>query len=335
MTNKNKAEKLNIELDNKDYLLQVCGVNDSNLKFLEERLKVQIIPRGNTLSILGTTHDSYIAYNVIYSIYELCATGLDISVDHVKSALKIEKNKEKSQSKDILKENKNEQTFNTNNKLIVTPLIKVAPRTPAQKEYIEKLRKNTVSFSVGPAGTGKTYLATALAVEKLMRKEISKIVLTRPVVEAGENLGFLPGTLEEKIDPYLRPFFDAINEMIGAEKVQKLIEQSVIEIAPLAYMRGRTIKNSFMLLDEAQNTTTMQMKMFLTRLGENSQMVVTGDLSQIDLPYKQKSGLQDAVDRLDNIDDITILKFTAKDVIRHELVSKIVQAYETEETKED
>jgi len=331
MTNKNKAEKLNIELDNKDYLLQVCGVNDSNLKFLEERLKVQIIPRGNTLSILGTTHDSYIAYNVIYSIYELCATGLDITIDHVKSALKIEKNKDKSYSKDILSEDKSARTFNTHNNLIVTPLIKVAARTPAQKEYIEKLRSNTISFSVGPAGTGKTYLATALAVEKLMRKEISKIVLTRPVVEAGENLGFLPGTLEEKIDPYLRPFFDAINEMIGAEKVQKLIEQSVIEIAPLAYMRGRTIKNSFMLLDEAQNTTTMQMKMFLTRLGENSQVVVTGDLSQIDLPHKEKSGLKDAVERLDNIDDITILKFTAKDVIRHELVSKIVQAYETEE----
>ncbi len=335
MTNKNQAQKLDIEITNKDYLLQVCGVNDEHLKFLEERLKVQIFARGNNLSIMGQEPDSYIAYNVIYSIYELCATGLDISLEHVKSAFKIEKNKEEEHSDDILKEDNSAKKFSNNNNLIVTPLVKIASRTPAQKHYVEQLRKNTVTFAVGPAGTGKTYLATALAVEKLMRKEISKIVLTRPVVEAGENLGFLPGTLEEKIDPYLRPFFDAINEMIGAEKVQKLIEQSVIEIAPLAYMRGRTIKNSFMLLDEAQNTTAMQMKMFLTRLGENSQMVITGDLSQVDLPGKVKSGLRDAVERLDDIKDIEIVKFKAKDVIRHELVSKIVQAYDTEEEKQD
>lgn len=329
MTNKNKAQKLNIELTNKEYLLEVCGVNDSNLKFLEERLKVQIIPKGNTISIMGSGSDCYIAYNVIYSIYELCATGLDITLENVKAALKIERNKVQEESNDILKPEPLEaKQFNKNNDLVVTPLVKIAARTKAQKEYIKQLRNNTLTFAAGPAGTGKTYLATALAVEKLMRKEIEKIVLTRPVVEAGENLGFLPGTLEEKIDPYLRPFFDAINEMIGAEKVQKLIEQSVIEIAPLAYMRGRTIKNSFMLLDEAQNTTEMQMKMFLTRLGENSQVVVTGDLTQVDLPYKVKSGLRDAVERLDNIDDIHIIKFNAKDVIRHELVSKIVKAYE-------
>lgn len=325
------AQKLDIEISSKDHLLQVCGVNDSNLKFLEERLQVQVIPRGNTLSIMGKNPDCFIAYNTIYSIYELSATGLDITVDHVKSALKIEKNKEESHSEDILQEKTEEKKFSNNNNLVVTPLKKIAPRTPAQKEYVEQLRKNTISFATGPAGTGKTYIATALAVEKLMRKEISKIVLTRPVVEAGENLGFLPGTLEEKIDPYLRPFFDAVNEMIGAEKVQKLMEQSVIEIAPLAYMRGRTIKNSFMLLDEAQNTTAMQMKMFLTRLGENSQMVITGDLSQTDLPKKEKSGLRDAVERLEGIDDITIIKFKAGDVIRHELVSKIVQAYEDED----
>lgn len=325
------AQKLDIEISSKDLLLQVCGVNDSNLKFLEERLNVQIIPKGNTLSIMGQNPDCFIAYNTIYSIYELSATGLDITLEHLKSALKIEKNKEKANTGDILEEKNEEKKFYSNNNLVVTPLRKIAPRTPAQKEYIDQLRKNTVSFATGPAGTGKTYIATALAVEKLMRKEISKIVLTRPVVEAGENLGFLPGTLEEKIDPYLRPFFDTVNEMIGAEKVQKLIEQSVIEIAPLAYMRGRTIKNSFMLLDEAQNTTAMQMKMFLTRLGENSQMVITGDLSQTDLPKREKSGLRDAVERLENIDDITILKFKAGDVIRHELVSKIVKAYENED----
>lgn len=332
MTHKNKAQKLEIELTNKNYLLQVCGINDSNLKFLEERLAVHIFPKGNKISIMGTEPDCYIAYNVIYSLYELCATGLDITLEHVKSAFKIEKNKEDETSDDILKPQAEvSKQFSKNNDLIVTPLVKIASRTPAQKKYVEQLRKNTVNFAVGPAGTGKTYLATALAVEKLMRKEIQKIVLTRPVVEAGENLGFLPGTLEEKIDPYLRPFFDAINEMIGAEKVQKLMEQSIIEIAPLAYMRGRTIKNSFMLLDEAQNTTSMQMKMFLTRLGENSHMVITGDLSQVDLPGKVKSGLRDAVERLEGIDDIHVLRFNAKDVIRHELVSKIVQAYEKDD----
>jgi phosphate starvation-inducible protein PhoH and related proteins len=335
MSNKIHAQKLDIEITNKDLLIQVCGINDSNLKFLEERLKVQIVPRGNTLSVLGSNPDCFIAYNTLYSIYELSATGLDIELEHIKSALKIEKNKDKSESVDILEENSQEKKFNSNNNLIATPLKKIAPRTPAQKEYVDQLRKNTISFATGPAGTGKTYLATAMAVEKLMKKEVEKIVLTRPIVEAGENLGFLPGTLEEKIDPYLRPFFDAINEMIGAEKVHKLIEQSVIEIAPLAYMRGRTIKNSFMLLDEAQNTTAMQMKMFLTRLGENSQMVITGDLSQTDLPRKEISGLRDAVERLENIDDITIIKFKASDVIRHELVSKIVRAYDKEQSRKE
>jgi len=327
--NKQKAESLNIEILEPEHLLQVCGVNDSNLKFLEKRLEVQIFPKGNTISILGTQADTFIAYNVLYSLYELCNTGLTIEEDHIKMAFKIEKNKIKEQSKDK-DDYPTEFLHSKNNKqdLIVTPKQKVMPKSENQKDYLKKLRSKTINFATGPAGTGKTYMATAFAVEKLMRKEVSKIVLTRPVVEAGESLGFLPGALEEKIDPYLRPFFDAINKMLGAEKVQQLLDQSIIEIAPLAYMRGRTISDSFMLLDEAQNTTKMQMKMFLTRLGPNSQAVITGDPTQIDLPKKEISGLLDAVKRLGNIDDISISNFDSSDVIRHELVSKIIQAYD-------
>jgi phosphate starvation-inducible PhoH-like protein len=320
-----KAHKLEIEISNKDQLLQICGVNDNNLKYLEERLDVSLIPRGNLITILGTHKSVELAYSVVFALYDFATSGLQIEQNVLKSVIRDEK------SKLNLPDNEKALKYKQKPDMIYTPLQKVFARNDSQKNYIDVLRKHALTFAVGPAGTGKTYIATAYAVEKLIRKDVSKIILTRPVVEAGENLGFLPGTLEEKIDPYLRPFFDAVNEMLGAEKVQKLMEQDIIEIAPLAYMRGRTIKNSLMLLDEAQNTTAMQMKMFLTRLGENSQMVITGDLTQTDLPRQAKSGLRDAVEKLDRIDDIAIIKFKNQDVIRHELVAKIVKAYEEKE----
>ena len=207
----------------------------------------------------------------------------------------------------------------------------IRPKTLGQKKYVDAIKKNSIVFGVGPAGTGKTYLAVALAVYALKNKEIDKIILTRPAVEAGEKLGFLPGDLSEKVDPYLRPLFDALQEMMGQEAYQRHIERGSIEIAPLAYMRGRTLSNSFIILDEAQNTTREQMKMFLTRMGENSRIVVTGDITQIDLPHNVTSGMADAIDVLKDVEGIEIVRLTAKDVVRHELVTKIIQAYEKAE----
>jgi phosphate starvation-inducible PhoH-like protein len=324
-----KAKKLQIKFENNNDLLQVCGANDSHLQFLEKRLNVQLFPKGNIISILGQTDDTFVAYNTLFSLLELCHTGLNIDAEHLKMAFKIENGKRKKSKDDKKEYNIENGGLNLKNSdFIFTPKQRITPRSDSQKAYIKNLKNKTITFATGPAGTGKTFLATALAVEKLMNKEISKIIITRPVVEAGENLGFLPGTLEEKIDPFLRPFFDAINYMIGAEKAQQLIEQGIIEVAPLAYMRGRTIRDSFMLLDEAQNTTKMQMKMFLTRLGENSQAAITGDITQIDLPKNEESGLLDAVGRLNGIKDISINKFNHTDVVRHKLVAQIIQAYD-------
>jgi phosphate starvation-inducible PhoH-like protein len=206
--------------------------------------------------------------------------------------------------------------------------IVIKPKTENQKKLVKSARENDLVFAVGPAGTGKTYMAVAMAVRALKNKEVRRIIITRPAVEAGESLGFLPGDLKEKIDPYLRPIYDALDDMIPADKQKYYYENRVIEVAPLAYMRGRTLHNAFILLDEAQNTTSMQMKMFLTRMGNNSKMIITGDRSQIDLPGQQKSGLVDAVERLSNISGIGIVELTAKDVMRHKLVAKIINAYE-------
>lgn len=208
----------------------------------------------------------------------------------------------------------------------------IRPKTLGQKKYVDAIKRSSIVFGVGPAGTGKTYLAVALAVYALKNKEIDKIILTRPAVEAGEKLGFLPGDMNEKVDPYLRPLFDALQEMMGQDAYLRHIERGSIEIAPLAYMRGRTLSNSFIILDEAQNTTKEQMKMFLTRMGENSRIVVTGDVTQIDLPKNVKSGMIDAIEVLDGVEGIEIVKLTAKDVVRHELVTRIIQAYEKAES---
>ena len=204
----------------------------------------------------------------------------------------------------------------------------VKPKTVGQKNYCENIKKNTITIGVGPAGTGKTYLAVAMAVTAFRANQVNRIILTRPAVEAGEKLGFLPGDLQQKVDPYLRPLYDALFDMLGAETYQRLVERGSIEVAPLAYMRGRTLDDSFIILDEAQNTTSEQMKMFLTRLGFNSKMVITGDITQIDLPDGKKSGLKDAVRILRNVDDIAIFRFTEKDVVRHRLVQDIIKAYE-------
>jgi len=297
--------------DNKA-LNRIVGVQDSFLKVLETLSGTVINLRGNLITIKGDNSKSKLVINTINQMLQK-SLSKELEEEDVKSLYHFES----SSNNDVL----------ANDVVIKTPRKNIFARTEKQKTYINNLVKNNIIFSLGPAGTGKTYLAVAVAVSKLMSGEVKKIILSRPAVEAGENLGFLPGDLKEKIDPYLIPLYDSLYELVGYEKMQKKIEDGTVEIAPLAFMRGRTLKDSFVILDEAQNATDTQIKMFLTRLGKNTTMVVNGDPSQIDLPGSKSSGLLKSINILDDIDEIKITRFDTSDVQRHPLVSKIIDAY--------
>jgi len=293
---------------------ELAGSEDVVLKALEGHLSCDVFLRGNILTLDGESSDVEVGREVVRELSELIARGHEIApgtIEAVTSAL----DQHESPSTilgDVV------WTHRGN---------RVAPKTVNQKRYVDSIRNNTITFGIGPAGTGKTYLAMAMATAALSRREVSRIILTRPAVEAGERLGFLPGTMMEKVDPYLRPLFDALYDMLEADRVTTQIERGTIEVAPLAFMRGRSLNDSFIILDEAQNTTPEQMKMFLTRLGFNSKMVVTGDITQIDLPSDQRSGLVIVGDILHEVADIDFINFTSEDVVRHKLVQRIVAAY--------
>lgn len=320
-------KELVFEYDDNLLIQELFGPQDCNLKLLENLLNVEVITLGNQLTIKGEEDKVNSTKQALDKLYYKLIKGQAVDDADVKAAVRMNGSKNEGKM----------EKDNSNNEEIVLKTRKkhIYPRTANQANYILEMMKNELVFGLGPAGTGKTYLAVALAVTMMIEGKIDKIILSRPAVEAGENLGFLPGDLKEKVDPYLKPLYDALYEMLPADQVDKKIESGEIEIAPLAFMRGRTLSNAFVILDEAQNTTPMQMKMFLTRLGENSRMVVNGDLSQTDLPHNTISGLRDALDTLRNIDNISSVKFTENDVVRHGLVAKIVKAYEQKNKNND
>jgi len=297
---------------------QLFGEFNSNLQRIADALDVSINARGNTVFIQGDSIASSLAKNILNQLYGLLENSFPIYPNDVDYAVRILSEDDRIKLKDIFLDT----VYVTSKKR------SVIPKSRAQKEYIDAIRSSDMVFGIGPAGTGKTYLAMAMAVAALSKGEVDRIILTRPAVEAGEALGFLPGDLAEKVDPYLRPLYDALHDMMRFEKVSNLTDQGIIEVAPLAFMRGRTLNDSFIVLDEAQNTTSEQMKMFLTRLGFNSKAVITGDITQIDLPVDKPSGLIEAKNILQGIEGIKIVFFSKKDVVRHGLVQEIIKAYE-------
>ena len=301
---------------------QLFGEHNSHLKRIADDLEISVSARGNTAFIRGDSVSAQLAENILNQLYEILRNGYPVYASDVDYAIRILSANSRARLKDIFLDT----VFITATKKTVTP------KSPAQKAYIDAMRRFDIVFGIGPAGTGKTYLAMAMAVAALSKGDVERIILTRPAVEAGEALGFLPGDLAEKIDPYLRPLYDALHDMMRFEKAANLMQQGVIEVAPLAFMRGRTLNDSFIILDEAQNTTSEQMKMFLTRIGFNSKAVITGDITQIDLPSGKSSGLVEAKKILQTIEGIKFAFFSKRDVIRHRLVQKIIQAYEIMES---
>ncbi|OZB05964.1 MAG: nucleoside triphosphate hydrolase [Idiomarina sp. 34-48-12] len=316
---------LDIDLEPVDNrrIADLCGALDENLKHIERRLGIEISHRHNEFRLIGPNHTVQAGAKILRDLYVETATveGEEGKVTPQMVHLAVQQAKVLEQSPDNDPAAEKMTHIKTKRGLI-------KPRNHNQSEYVRAILAHDVNFGVGPAGTGKTYLAVACAVDALERQEIRRILLTRPAVEAGEKLGFLPGDLAQKVDPYLRPLYDALFEMLGFEKVEKLIERNVIEVAPLAYMRGRTLNDAFIILDESQNTTCEQMKMFLTRIGFNSRAVITGDITQVDLPRGQKSGLRHVIEVLKDVDDVSFTFFQASDVVRHPVVQRIVQAYE-------
>lgn len=311
-------EVVKLEAYNIEQLVNLSGVKDENLEVLEDHFQVEISLRGDEMTLVGEKENLEKTKKVIFSLLKLIVSGVSISRRDVVYAQKLVE-KDKLDQLSELYHIKIARTYN--GKLIY-------PKTLGQKSYYYALKNNDVVFGIGPAGTGKTYLAVVFAVAALKNNEVKKIILTRPAVEAGESLGFLPGDLKEKVDPYLRPLYDALHDMLGVEQTEKLIEKGVIEIAPLAYMRGRTLEDAYVILDEAQNTTDNQMKMFLTRLGFCSKMIVTGDISQIDLPRNTTSGLVRALDILEGVKGISFIHLSAMDVVRHPVVQRIIERYD-------
>ncbi|MEA1963881.1 MAG: PhoH family protein, partial [Candidatus Aerophobetes bacterium] len=318
-----RLKEKKIKIEEKGNILLVCGKGDENLKLIEKELEVEFVLRDNFLKIKGEEEEIREAEEVIKEILSQIHKGYTLSKEELKVTLKR------------IKQGKEGLSEGVSSPVIFTTLHgrKIKPRTEGQKRYVGAMENNSVVFSIGPAGTGKTYLAVAMAVAALENKEVVRIILTRPTVEVGERLGYLPGGLEEKVEPYLRPLYDALYDLIFAEKFQTLLERRIIEIAPLAYMRGRTLNDAFIILDEAQNTTYEQMKMFLTRLGFGSKVVITGDITQIDLPEHKSSGLVEVQPLFKGIKGIETIYLTQKDVVRHRLVQEIVKSYEIYEKK--
>ena len=309
------SQQLNFSNLTPDRLILLCGEFNKNLKQIEKALRIKVLQNGTEFELKGKKEDVGIGVSALFSLKEKLETNSIITPDVVHLSLHSAKFEDKE----------NEESSSSK---IKTPRTLVSPRGKNQIAYLDNIKNSDLTFGIGPSGTGKTFLAVACAVDDLIKEKIRKIVLVRPAVEAGEKLGFLPGDLSSKIDPYLRPLYDALHDMLGAERVTRLVERDVIEIAPLAYMRGRTLREAFIIMDEGQNTTIEQMKMFLTRLGFGSKAVVNGDLSQIDLPKNITSGLKHSIEVLKNVDSIKFTKFGAKDVVRHSLVQEIVQAYD-------
>ena len=312
---------ININIFNNEILMEIVGSFDSNLKELEKLTNSKIYLRGNSIAIKGDKNSNEKVRNAIEYLIERFRFNKKIDKNDILTSL----------NREMIKDTINNSTVQSLDEVIKTPKKSIIPRSKRQKEYVKALKTNQIVMSLGPAGTGKTYLAVAVALTMLLEKKVERIILSRPAVEAGERLGFLPGDMKEKIDPYLRPLYDSLHDLLDYDKIQKKIESGEIEIAPLAFMRGRTLKNSFAILDEAQNATRTQIKMFLTRIGENSKLVVNGDPSQIDLPNKNQSGLIESQNILKNIKEISIINFDHNDVIRHPLVTKIVEAYNKKE----
>ncbi len=309
------ADMRRMTFDDNALLAVLYGNHDRNLVRIEQLANVQLSARGNQLAISGTAEDTAIAHKALAGLYERLKRGLSIEAADVDAAVRFAKS----------------GGDGADGEGIRTRRRTVQARSPGQRGYLQALRERDMVFALGPAGSGKTYLAVAMGVSLLLAGKVERIVLSRPAVEAGERLGFLPGDLKEKIDPYLRPLYDALHDMVPAEQIAKRMEDGDIEIAPLAFMRGRTLSHCYVILDEAQNTTAMQMRMFLTRLGEGSRMVVTGDPSQVDLPRGERSGLIDAVDTLSHVEGIRFIRLSSKDVVRHDLVTRIVEAYDAKD----
>ncbi|EFO00580.1 PhoH family protein [Streptococcus mitis] len=320
-----KEHSIDIQLSHPDDLFHLFGSNERHLRLMEEELDVVIHARTEIVQVLGEETACEEARQVIQALMVLVNRGMTVGTPDVVTAISMVKNDEIDKfvalyEEEIIKDNTGKP---------------IRVKTLGQKLYVDSVKHHDVTFGIGPAGTGKTFLAVTLAVTALKRGQVKRIILTRPAVEAGESLGFLPGDLKEKVDPYLRPVYDALYQILGKDQTTRLMEREIIEIAPLAYMRGRTLDDAFVILDEAQNTTIMQMKMFLTRLGFNSKMIVNGDISQIDLPHNIKSGLIDAQEKLKNIHQIDFVHFSAKDVVRHPVVAQIIRAYEPAPVKKE
>ena len=315
--------EISISVERMEHIINLFGSFDENIRFIEDELHVKVTNRESELKISGDAESVLLAERAIRGLLSLVARGESVDSGSVRYVLGLVKSGQEEKLSDISRD-------------VVCITAKGKPikaKTVGQKKYVDAIRDNTVTLGIGPAGTGKTYLAVAQAVAALRAKQVNRIILTRPAVEAGERLGFLPGDLQSKVDPYLRPLYDALFDMLGPETYAKYLEKGNIEVAPLAYMRGRTLDDSFIILDEAQNTSREQMKMFLTRLGFGSKIVTTGDITQIDLPPDKTSGLKEAMRVLEGVNDIAICRFTQQDVVRHELVQRIISAYEKFETK--